>query len=97
MATATYLRKSDVVMTLRSRDLLGRASWVEKELPALIDTARNASLLQTLGIDVEALAPDAYPDHSVADSGQSSRPGPHRDEWRGPKFEESPHGQQVRP
>jgi hypothetical protein len=56
MATATYVKKSDVVTTLRSRDLRSRADWVEKEFPALIDAARNASLLQTLGIDVDALA-----------------------------------------
>jgi hypothetical protein len=72
MATATYLNKSDVVTTLRSRDLLGRADWVEKEFPAVIDTARNASLLHTLGIDVDALAPDACPDHSVADPAQAN-------------------------
>jgi len=56
MATTTYLKKSDVVTTLRSRDLPSRADWVEKEFPSLIDTVRNASLLQTLGIDVDALA-----------------------------------------
>jgi len=33
------------VAALRARHLHGRADWVEKELPALIDTARNASLL----------------------------------------------------
>jgi hypothetical protein len=74
MAATTYVKKSMVVMTLRSRDLLGRADWVEKELPALIDTATNASLLRTLGIDVDTLTPDACPDHSVADPGQSNRP-----------------------
>jgi hypothetical protein len=66
MATAMYLKKSDVVTTLRSRDLPSRADWVEKEFPALIDTARNASVLQTLGINVDALA------DSVADSGRSN-------------------------
>lgn len=50
-----------MVETLRSRDLHGRADWVEKELPALIDTARNASLLRTLGINVDAVATDAWP------------------------------------
>ncbi|MDW5327658.1 hypothetical protein [Plantactinospora sp. KLBMP9567] len=65
MTTATYVRKTVVVATLRSRDLHGRADWIEKELPALIDTARNASLLRTLGINVDALAPDAWPDHTV--------------------------------
>ena len=56
MTTATCVKKTAVVATLRSQDLHGRADWVEKELPALIDTARNASLLRLLGIDVDALA-----------------------------------------
>ncbi|MCW6003456.1 hypothetical protein K1W54_02495 [Micromonospora sp. CPCC 205371] len=59
MAAATCVEKTVVVATLRSRDLHGRADWVEKELPALIDTTRNASLLQTLGINVETSTPDA--------------------------------------
>jgi hypothetical protein len=65
MTATTQLRKTMVVATLRSRGLDGRADWVEKALPALIDTARNASLLRTLGIDVEALTPDAGPDHGA--------------------------------
>jgi hypothetical protein len=68
MTTATCVRKTVVVSTLRSRDLHGRADWVDKELPALIDTASNASLLQTLGIDIDALAPDAWPDHVAVES-----------------------------
>jgi hypothetical protein len=58
MTTATCVRKTVVVASLRSRDLHDRANWVDKELPALIDTAENAALLQMLGIDVDALAPD---------------------------------------
>jgi hypothetical protein len=65
---ATCVEKTVVVATLRSRDLHGRADWVEKELPALIDTARNASLLQTLGINVDTLTSDAWPDRGIADS-----------------------------
>jgi len=68
MATATRVKKTVVVATLRSRDLHGRADWVEKELPPLIDTATNASLLRTLGINVDALTPDASPDHGAVDS-----------------------------
>jgi hypothetical protein len=44
MTTTTSVRRSVVVATLRSRDLHGRADWVEKELPALIDTSKNASM-----------------------------------------------------
>ncbi|WP_203789976.1 hypothetical protein [Paractinoplanes rishiriensis] len=52
--------------TLRARHLHGRADWVEKELPALIDTTRNASLLRTLGINLDTLTLDARPDHGPA-------------------------------
>jgi hypothetical protein len=62
MATATCVKKTVVVAALRSRDLHSRADWVEKELPALIDTARNASLLRTLGINVETPSPEEGPD-----------------------------------
>jgi hypothetical protein len=55
MAVATCVRKTQLVATLRARDLHGRADWVDKELPALIDTERNASLLRTLGIDLDTL------------------------------------------
>jgi hypothetical protein len=65
MAVPTRVKKTLVVATLRARDLHGRADWVDKELPAIIDTARNASLLRTLGINVDALAPDAGPDPCV--------------------------------
>ena len=47
-----------MVATLRSRELHRRADWVEKDLPALIDTRLHASLLQTLGIDAVALRSD---------------------------------------
>ena len=68
MAAATCVKKTVVVATLRSRDLHSRADWIEKELPALIDTARNASLLRTLGINVETLTSDAGPDYGAADA-----------------------------
>jgi hypothetical protein len=61
MAPATCVRNTVVVATLRSRNLHGRADWVEKELPELIDTTRHASLLRTLGIKVDAQTPDAGP------------------------------------
>ena len=63
MAVATCVEKTLVVATLRARDLNARADWVDKELPALIDTAKNASLLRTLGINVATLT--STPDGQV--------------------------------
>ena len=51
--------------TLRSRDLHGRADWVDREFPALINTASNAALLRTLGIDVAAMETETLPDQGV--------------------------------
>jgi hypothetical protein len=53
--------KADVVATLRSRELHGRADWLDREMPALIDTSKNASLLETLGIDVAAMSVESRP------------------------------------
>jgi hypothetical protein len=75
MTAATCVKKTVVVARLRSRDLHGRADWVEKELPALIDTARNAALLRTLGIDVDDLTSDAWPDRVMVGSGRANRTG----------------------
>jgi hypothetical protein len=66
ISTATFVEKAEVVATLRSRDLHSRADWVDRELPAFIDTSKNASLLSTLGIDVAAMSPQARPDQDVA-------------------------------
>jgi hypothetical protein len=75
MAVATCVKKTVVVATLRSRDLHGRADWVDKELPALIDTARNAALLRTLGINVDDLTSDAWPDRVTVSSGPANGAG----------------------
>lgn len=53
---STYVDKTEVVATLRSRALLDRADWVDRELPARIDIALNAALLRMLGIDVAELS-----------------------------------------
>ncbi|WP_203934891.1 hypothetical protein [Virgisporangium ochraceum] len=53
--------------TLRSRDLHGRADWVDKEFSALIDTDENAGLLRTLGIDLDTLSADAWPGPATDD------------------------------
>jgi hypothetical protein len=53
------------VATLRARDLDRRADWVEKDLPTLIDTAGHASLLRSLGVDVDALRSDTDTDSAT--------------------------------
>ena len=57
MTATAQVDKAEVVATLRSREQHGRADWVDRELPALIDTVENAALLRTLGIDVAAMSP----------------------------------------
>ena len=57
MSEPVYVDKAKVMAQLRSRQLHARADWVDRELPTRIDTYRNASLLQVLGIDVDAAAP----------------------------------------
>lgn len=66
MTAVTYVEKAEIVAALRSRGLNGRADWVDGALPALVDTTKNAALLQTLGIDAEAMAHEAAPDLSNA-------------------------------
>jgi len=55
MTRPTHVDKAAVVANLRARELHARADWVDRDLPAIIDTARNAALLRTLGIDVMTL------------------------------------------
>jgi hypothetical protein len=57
MSKPVYVDKAKVIADLRSRQLHARAEWVDRELPGLIDTCKNASLLQMLGIDQAAMAP----------------------------------------
>jgi hypothetical protein len=67
MSSSTFIEKAEVVATLRSRDLHGRADWVDREFSVLIDTAKNASLLRTLGIDVSTMSAetrDVAPENS---------------------------------
>lgn len=59
MTGSTYIDKLEVLATLRSRELHERADWVDRELPAFIDTVKNAALLRTLGIDDWVAVPSA--------------------------------------
>lgn len=58
--------KAEVVAILRARGLHARADWVDRELPPIIDTNTNGSLLRMLDVDLGAVA--------HADPGQ--QPGP---------------------
>lgn len=49
--------KAEIIAKLRSKGLDARADWVQRELPELVDTDRNRSLLSTLDIDPAALHP----------------------------------------
>jgi len=51
MTSPTYADKAEIIATLRSRGLHARADWVDRTLPDLVDTHRNAALLRTLDID----------------------------------------------
>ena len=53
--TATLVRKSEIVSILRSRGKFARADWFERQLPDIVDTGKNSSLLATLQIDAAAL------------------------------------------
>jgi hypothetical protein len=52
-----YVDKAEILSVLRSRGLHERADWFDRELPELVDTYRNAALLQMLGVDLAALSP----------------------------------------
>ena len=51
-----YIHKAGIISVLRSRGLHARADWVDRELPELVDTYRNAALLRTLAIDPASVA-----------------------------------------
>ncbi|UWZ39671.1 hypothetical protein Drose_16485 [Dactylosporangium roseum] len=52
-----HIEKAEIVAALRRRGLAARADWVDGELPGLVDTNRNAALLQMLGIDPADMSP----------------------------------------
>ncbi|MEU7903492.1 hypothetical protein [Actinoplanes sp. NPDC049118] len=53
-----HIDKAEIISALRSRGLNARADWVDRELPELVDTYKNAALLNTLGIDAAGISPD---------------------------------------
>jgi hypothetical protein len=66
MTDSTYVDKLTVISSLRSRELHERAAWVDREMPAFIDTAKHAALLKTLGIDLAAASSPAPAHDEVA-------------------------------
>lgn len=50
------INKAEIISVLRSRGLNARADWVDRELPELVDTYKNATLLQMLGVDPAGLS-----------------------------------------
>ena len=66
VTSPTYVDKAAIIATLRSRGLHARADWVDRELPALVDTYSNAALLRNLDIDPAAMAP-SHPDTAASE------------------------------
>ena len=56
-----YIDKAEILSVLRSRGLHARAAWVDRELPELVDTYKNAALLQMLGVDPAGISPAHVP------------------------------------
>jgi hypothetical protein len=54
-AAATQVDKAQIIKVLRARGLHNRSDWVDRELPPVIDTHRNSSLLRMLQIDPTAI------------------------------------------
>jgi hypothetical protein len=71
MGATMTVAKSKVLAALRSRGLDDRANWVDRVLPEQIDTARNASLLGLLALDVIDLT-----DESTSAPSETNEPGP---------------------
>ncbi len=46
-----HIDKAEIIAVLRSRGLHARADWVDRELPQVVDTRKNESLLRLLQID----------------------------------------------
>jgi hypothetical protein len=57
MTRSAYVEKTELVAVLRSRELHARADWVDRELPGLVDTNKNSSLLKMLGVDPDGMSP----------------------------------------
>jgi hypothetical protein len=54
-ALAAHVDRAQIIEVLRSRGLHDRADWAHRELPQVVDTHRNQSLLRMLQIDLTAI------------------------------------------
>jgi hypothetical protein len=52
-----HIDKGEIISVLRSKGLNARADWVDRELPGLVDTRKNAALLRMLGVDPAGISP----------------------------------------
>ena len=62
--------KNRILDALRRRGQHTRADWVDRTLPARVDTARNAGLLATLGLDPADLSDEPSPPTSPTCDGR---------------------------
>jgi hypothetical protein len=54
-AAVMQINKIQIIEMLRSKGLHDRADWVNRQLPGVVDTHKNKSLLRMLQIDPAAL------------------------------------------
>lgn len=47
--------KTEIIAVLRAKGLDAKATWVDRQLPPLVDTDVNRALLEMLEIDTAAL------------------------------------------
>lgn len=56
-----FIDKAEIMAVLLSRGNENRAAWVDRELPELVDTYANGSLLRMLEIDLATMTPVEKP------------------------------------
>ncbi|GAB3980694.1 hypothetical protein V1634_28045 [Plantactinospora veratri] len=52
-----HIHRAEIVARLRARGLSARADWVDRQLPRMVDTNLNGSLLRTLDIQPATMTP----------------------------------------
>jgi hypothetical protein len=50
-----HVEKNRIIEALRSRGLHDRADWVDRQLPMVVDTRENSSLLRMLQVDLTVI------------------------------------------